>query len=67
LLVPYHDSDPHGFEDGLAMRVNELLANPERAASMGAAGRERAIREFGWDAIAARTVGVYESVGAGWG
>jgi starch synthase len=67
LLVPYHDSDPHGFEDGLAERVNELLGNPARAASMGAAGRERAIREFGWDAIAARTVAVYESVGGGWG
>ncbi|HEY9416409.1 MAG TPA: glycogen synthase [Pseudonocardia sp.] len=67
LLVPYRDSDPHGFEDGLAERVNELLGNPARAASMGAAGRERAIREFGWDAIAARTVAVYESVGGGWG
>ncbi|MGQ0481634.1 MAG: glycogen synthase [Pseudonocardia sp.] len=63
LLVPYLDTDPGGFEDGLAERVNELLANPARARSMGRAGRERAVREYGWDAIAARTVAVYESVG----
>jgi alpha-maltose-1-phosphate synthase len=61
--VPYLDTDPGGFEDGLAERVNELLANPARARSMGRAGRERAVREYGWDAIAARTVAVYESVG----
>ena len=29
---------------------------------MGRAGRERAIRDFSWDAIAERTVEVYESV-----
>jgi starch synthase len=29
---------------------------------MGAAGRERAVAEFGWDAIARRTVDVYEGV-----
>ncbi|MBA2324578.1 MAG: glycogen synthase [Pseudonocardiales bacterium] len=67
LLVPYLDSDPRGFEDGLAMRVNELLGNPARAHAMGLAGRERAMREYGWDAIAARTVAVYESVEGGWG
>jgi starch synthase len=67
LLVPYLESDPRGFEDGLAERVNELLGNPGRARSMGLAGRERAVREYGWDAIAARTVAVYESVGGGWG
>lgn len=65
LLVPYLESDPRGFEEGLAERVNELLGNPARAAAMGHAGRERAVKEYGWDAIAARTVAVYESVG-GW-
>lgn len=29
---------------------------------LGEAGRERAAREFGWDAIARRTVALYESV-----
>jgi starch synthase len=66
LLVPYLEADPRGFEEGLAERVNELLGNPARAAAMGMAGRERAVREYGWDAIAARTVAVYESVEGGW-
>jgi alpha-maltose-1-phosphate synthase len=42
--------------------VNELALNPERAAAMGLAGRDRAVREFGWDTIAHRTVELYESV-----
>jgi starch synthase len=29
---------------------------------MGEAGRERAVREFGWDAVARRTVQLYEEV-----
>ncbi|MGI8439690.1 MAG: glycosyltransferase, partial [Thermoleophilaceae bacterium] len=29
---------------------------------MGRAGRERAVAKFGWDAIARRTIEVYESV-----
>ena len=37
------------------------LDDPTRAAAMGAAGRERAVAEFGWDAIARRTVEVYET------
>ncbi len=30
--------------------------------AMGLAGRERAVREFGWDTIAHRTVELYESL-----
>ncbi|MBV9315683.1 MAG: glycogen synthase [Pseudonocardia sp.] len=66
LLVPYLDTDPRSFEEGFAERVNELLDKPARARAMGLAGRERAMREYGWDAIAARTVGVYESVKGSW-
>jgi starch synthase len=62
LLVPYHESDPQGFEDGFAERVNELLDDPERACAMGLAGRERAVAEFGWAAVAAHTVSVYEDL-----
>jgi starch synthase len=29
---------------------------------MGAAGRERAVEEFGWDGIARKTVQIYESL-----
>ena len=62
LLVPYDEADPRGFEAGLAQRTAELLADPERAARMGAAGRERAVASFGWDAIATRTRELYEQV-----
>jgi starch synthase len=54
--------EPEEFEAGLAAAINELAANPERASAMGLAGRERAVREFSWDAIAHRTVELYESL-----
>src|SRR3712207_1082426 len=62
LLVPYDPDDAAAFESGLAARVTELLHDPERAARMGAAGRERALAEFGWPAIAQQTVDVYRAV-----
>jgi starch synthase len=64
LLVPYSPADPRGFEGAFAERVNELLGNPELAKRMGLAGRRRAVEKYGWDAIAARTVSIYESLGA---
>jgi starch synthase len=42
--------------------VNELVTDPARATAMGRAGRARAEREFGWDAIARRTIEVYGSL-----
>jgi alpha-maltose-1-phosphate synthase len=63
LLVPYSESDPRGFEAAFAERVNELLADPERAHAMGQAGRRRAVEEYGWGAIAARTVAIYQGLG----
>ena len=65
LLVHYDPDDPAAFEAGLAGRVAELLADPGRAAAMGAAGRERVLSEFGWPAIAQQTVAVYSAVLAG--
>jgi starch synthase len=62
-LVHYDETDPAAFEAGLAGRLNELVDDPDRAAAMGDAGRERAVREFGWAAIAERTVRIYERAG----
>ncbi|MGY1634269.1 glycogen synthase [Geodermatophilus sp. SYSU D01186] len=62
LLVPYDPDDTAAFESGLAARIAELLADPDRAARMGAAGRERVLAEFGWPAIAQQTVQVYSAV-----
>jgi starch synthase len=62
LLVPYTPENPGAFHAGLAAACNQLISDPARAAAMGRAGRERAVLEFGWDAIAKRTLDVYESV-----
>ncbi|MBZ5734454.1 glycogen synthase [Nocardioides sp. TRM66260-LWL] len=70
LLVPIEQADdgtgtpldPDRYVADFAAALTELLADPERAATMGRAGRARAVEAFGWDAIAARTVEVYRSV-----
>jgi starch synthase len=62
LLVHYDPADTAAFESGLAARIAELAADPQRAAAMGAAGRERVLAEFGWPAIAQQTVEVYARV-----
>jgi starch synthase len=62
LLVPYAAAYPEGFEAALAEAVNALVTDPDKATEMGRAGRARALREFGWDAIARRTVEVYGSL-----
>ncbi|HEX5406732.1 MAG TPA: glycogen synthase [Pseudonocardiaceae bacterium] len=61
LLAHYDEADPAAFEAALADRMNELLDDPNRAAEMGRAGRDRAGHEFGWGRIAERTVGIYEA------
>ncbi len=61
-LVAYDENDPAGFEAGLAEAVNALVDDPARAAAMGAAGRQRAVDQFGWDAAARRTVEIYRTV-----
>ena len=62
LLVDYSPDDPRGFEERFAQAVNTLAADPERSRAMGLAGRARAVEEFGWDAVATRTVELYDSL-----
>jgi glycosyltransferase involved in cell wall biosynthesis len=56
-----------GLDDpaAAAERVNALLADPSRAASMGRAGRERAVHEFAWPAIAEQTAALYRKTQRG--
>lgn len=61
LLVHYAADDAAAFEDGLARAVNRLSADQALARAMGAAGRQRAIAHFSWDAIAHQTLEVYRS------
>ncbi|MGW1005699.1 glycogen synthase [Streptomyces sp. NPDC002520] len=58
LLVDVDDD----FETNLARALDALLADQERARGMGEAGRRRAVGEFGWDAVARRTAGLYEEI-----
>ncbi|MER5936691.1 MULTISPECIES: glycogen synthase [unclassified Streptomyces] len=58
LLVPLDDD----FEAGLARALDSVIGDPETARRMGEAGRERAVGEFGWDAVARRTAGLYREI-----
>ncbi len=62
LLVHYDESDPRTFENEFAAAVNRVLADTERARTMGLAGRARAVKKFGWDAAARKTMEIYTSV-----
>jgi len=59
LLVDYTPDDPKGFEQRFAGAVNSLATDRHGTRAMGLAGRARAVEEFGWDAVAARTVELY--------
>jgi alpha-maltose-1-phosphate synthase len=54
--------DPDRFVADLAAAMNQVLADPARAAEMGKAGRRRAVEHFSWESIAERTMEVYRSV-----
>jgi alpha-maltose-1-phosphate synthase len=56
---------PPGDPPALAAALNELLADPTRAAQMGEAGRKRAVAEFGWPQIAAQTAALYQQLCTG--
>ncbi|MER6471916.1 glycogen synthase [Streptomyces collinus] len=58
LLVDADDA----FEANLARALDTVLGDPEAARRMGEAGRARAVGEFGWDAVARRTAGLYEEI-----
>jgi starch synthase len=62
LLVDHTPDDPQGFEQRFAEAVNSLAADRDRTRAMGLAGRARAVEEFGWDAVAERTVELYSSL-----
>jgi starch synthase len=68
LLVPIDQGtdgeprDPGVFAGAIAQRVNGVLSDAGLAASMGKAGRQRAVEHFSWPAIAARTQELYDTL-----
>jgi starch synthase len=53
---------PDRYVADFAAALIEVVSDPERAAEMGRAGRQRAIEHFSWESIAERTVELYRSV-----
>jgi starch synthase len=68
LLVPIEQErdgtpvHPDRFVADLAATLTELATDRARAEAMGKAGRERAVEEFSWRAVAQRTLDVYQDV-----
>ena len=59
-------TDPETFVSDLARALTDVVTDPERAAAMGVAARRRVEDHFAWDAIADRTLAVYETVLEQW-
>ncbi len=53
---------PPGQPAALAEAILRVVADPEAAATMGRAGRRRVEEKFTWDAIAKKTLNLYESL-----
>lgn len=62
---PFEALDPEAFSRSLAAAINDLMADPAKCEAFGKAGRARAEAMFGWDAIARRTVELYETLVGG--
>lgn len=54
--------DPDKFVNDLAATLNKVLADPERAAQMGVAARQRVEDHFSWEAIGDRTMELYKQI-----
>ncbi len=54
--------NPEAFASSLAAAINRLVADPELARRMGAAGRRRVEEVFSWRSIANRTLALYKTL-----
>jgi starch synthase len=68
-LVPFEQDPvtsfpvhPDQFARDLAAKISELLADPEKCARIGEAGRKRVEQLFSWDAIADQTIALYKKL-----
>jgi alpha-maltose-1-phosphate synthase len=68
LLVPIDQAadgtgtplEPDQYVADFAAALTTVVTDPDRAAAMGRAGRQRAIEAFSWSAIAERTKAIYD-------
>ena len=61
-LVNYDAGNATKFESDFTNQIEELMAKPELLTQMGKAGRVRAEKHFGWDAVAKQTIELYKSL-----
>jgi starch synthase len=61
-VAPFEPVNPDVFSRDLAAAINKILDNPELAASMAAAGQQRAREVFSWSSIAQQTKRLYDSL-----
>jgi starch synthase len=68
-LVPFEQDPatsfplhPEKFARDLAAKISILLADPEKCRTFGANGRKRVEDIFSWEAIAAQTISLYQSL-----
>ena len=61
-LVDYDAKNASTFENDFTIQIEELMANQSLLMQMGKAGRVRAEKHFGWDAVAKETIELYKSL-----
>jgi starch synthase len=61
-LVDYDANNSQKFENDFTAQIEELMADPALLKKMGVAGRIRAEKHFGWDAVAKETIELYKSL-----
>jgi glycogen synthase len=59
---PFEPVNPEKFSHDLAVRINEIMADPAKQKAFGNAGRQRAIDTFSWASIAKQTKALYETL-----
>ena len=61
-LVNFDANNSSKFESDFTNQIEELMADPVLLSQMGKAGRIRAEKHFGWDAVAKQTIELYKSL-----
>jgi alpha-maltose-1-phosphate synthase len=59
---PFAPLNPDKFSRDLAVKINQLMADPKLREKFGRAGRQRAEEKFSWSAIAEETKALYASL-----
>jgi starch synthase len=61
-LIDYDSNNMTKFESDFTSSIEDLMSNQSLLTQMGKAGRIRAEKHFGWDAVAKQTIELYQRV-----